>query len=120
MNWIITIYIALLFFVLSPGVLLRIPSKGKLITVAAVHAIVFAIVWHFTGKLVWKASVPAKHEGFREGAKSCPKNNNPTENGICQFEQIAGCKITGYNCVDDKGKALTAAGDGKWKAISAK
>jgi len=76
MNWIITIYIALLFFVLSPGVLLRIPRKGKPMVVAAVHAVVFALIWHFTGKMVWKASVSmgaGKTEGFREGVAQCGK-----------------------------------------------
>jgi hypothetical protein len=71
MNWITTIYIAVLFFVLSPNVLLRIPRKGKPIVVAAVHAVIFALIWHFTGKMVWKASVSigaGRNEGFREGA----------------------------------------------------
>lgn len=56
MNWIITIYIALLFFVLTPGVLLRLPPKAGLMTVAAVHALVFALIWHFTHKFVGKLS----------------------------------------------------------------
>jgi len=42
------IYLALLFFVLTPGVLLSLPPKASKLTVAAVHALVFAIVYHFT------------------------------------------------------------------------
>ena len=38
MNWIITIYIALLFFALTPGVLVSLPPKKGKYTVAAVHA----------------------------------------------------------------------------------
>jgi hypothetical protein len=57
MNWIITIYVALLFFVLTPGVFVRLPSKAGLMTVAAVHALVFALIWHFTYKFVAKLSV---------------------------------------------------------------
>jgi len=57
MNWTVTVYTAILFFLLSPGVLLSLPSKGGKYTVAIVHAIVFAIVWHFTHKFVWKLSV---------------------------------------------------------------
>lgn len=52
MNWLVTIYVALLFFVLTPGVLLSLPPKGDKFTVAAVHAIVFAVVLHFTYRLV--------------------------------------------------------------------
>ena len=54
MNWVITVYSALLFFVLTPGVLVTLPPKGKKLTVAAFHAVVFALVWHFTHKLVWR------------------------------------------------------------------
>ena len=35
---------ALLFFVLTPGILLSLPPGGSKMTVAAVHAIVFAVV----------------------------------------------------------------------------
>jgi len=57
MNWFFTIYVAVLFFILTPSVLLRLPPKGNKYTVALVHAIVFAIVFHFTYKFVWKRSV---------------------------------------------------------------
>ena len=57
MNWTLTVYSAILFFLLSPGILLSLPSKGGKYTVAIVHSIVFAIVWHFTHKFVWKMSV---------------------------------------------------------------
>lgn len=35
---------ALLFFVLTPGILLSLPPGGSKITVAATHALVFAVV----------------------------------------------------------------------------
>jgi hypothetical protein len=57
MNWFFTIYVAILFFILTPTILLRLPPKGNKYTVALVHAIVFAIVFHFTYKFVWKRSV---------------------------------------------------------------
>ena len=57
----ILLYVALLFFVLSPGVLLSLPSGGSTLTVAAVHALVFALVFHFTHKLVLNS---AKKVGF--------------------------------------------------------
>ena len=58
--WIL-LYVAVLFFVLSPGVLVSLPSGGSKLTIAAVHALVFAIVFHFTHKLVLKS---AKKVGF--------------------------------------------------------
>jgi len=67
MNWVVTIYSALLFFILTPGVLLYLPPKSKIYVAAAVHAVVFAIIWHFTHKLVWKLSVGSVRDGFEEG-----------------------------------------------------
>lgn len=50
------LFSALLFFVLTPGILLTVPPKSSKNAVALVHALVFAIVWHFTHKLVWYAT----------------------------------------------------------------
>jgi hypothetical protein len=72
MNLTVAIYSAILFFVLSPGVLLRLPSNGSKMTVAGVHAIVFAAVLYFTAGFVWRLSMnfsaPMMHrkEGFED------------------------------------------------------
>lgn len=50
-----SVFVAALFFALCPGVLVSLPSDGALVTKAAVHAVVFAVVYHLTHKLVWKA-----------------------------------------------------------------
>lgn len=74
MNWVITIYVALLFFALCPGVLVSLPPKRGKFTVAAVHALLFAIVWHFTHKFVWLTSMRmSKPEGFQEGVATSTK-----------------------------------------------
>jgi hypothetical protein len=57
MNWVVTIYTALLFFVLTPSVFFRFPANGSKMKVAAVHGLLFAVVWHFTHKFVWRMSV---------------------------------------------------------------
>ena len=57
MNWAIAVYSAILFFVLSPGVLLRLPSNGSKLTVAGVHAVVFGLLLYFTAGFVWRASL---------------------------------------------------------------
>jgi len=45
---------ALLFYVLTPGVLLSLPPGGSQMTVAATHAVVFAIVHILVHKYVIK------------------------------------------------------------------
>ena len=45
------LFIATLFFVLTPGVLLSLPPNSTKYVVAATHAVVFALVYHFTHKL---------------------------------------------------------------------
>ena len=57
MNVVVAIYAAILFFVLSPGILLSLPPKGSKMMVAATHAVVFAVVLYFTQKIVWRASM---------------------------------------------------------------
>jgi hypothetical protein len=74
MNLIVAIYSAILFFVLSPGVLLRLPSNGSKLTVAGVHAVVFAAALYFTAGYVWRWSVTFsspvhRREGFEENEK---------------------------------------------------
>ena len=45
MNLIMFIFSALLFFLLTPGILLSLPPGGSRTVVAITHAIVFAAVW---------------------------------------------------------------------------
>ena len=46
------LFLGLLFFVLTPGVLLSLPPGGSRTTVALTHAVVFALVFTLTHKLV--------------------------------------------------------------------
>ena len=50
----ISLYAAVLFFVLTPGVLLSLPPGGSRTTVALTHAVVFGVVWALTHRLVNK------------------------------------------------------------------
>jgi hypothetical protein len=47
-----SLYAAVLFFVLTPGVLLSLPPGGSRTTVALTHAVVFGLVWALTHKMV--------------------------------------------------------------------
>jgi len=51
-NWIMFGYVAVLFFLLTPDILLSLPPKGGKYVVALVHALVFAAVLCFTHKYV--------------------------------------------------------------------
>ena len=87
----------LLFFILSPGVLLTIPpgSRGLFVSgqtsilAAAVHAVVFVIVGH----IVWRYIVrPAIISGFAvnplvlecSSDQDCAPNAGKCENGFCK------------------------------------
>jgi amino acid permease len=56
MNVYMSLYLALLFVVLTPGVLLSLPPGGSKLVVAATHGVVFAIVYYVTHKAVWNAT----------------------------------------------------------------
>ena len=55
------VFMVVLFFVLTPGILVRLPPKGSKFAVAAVHAIVFAVAYTFLHKMVWRTL----YEGFQ-------------------------------------------------------
>ena len=57
MNLLMSVYIALLFFVLTPGVFLALPPGGSRMVVALTHAVVFAVVYKLTYKMVWQATL---------------------------------------------------------------
>ena len=50
------LYTALLFFVLTPGVLLYLPPGASKTVVAMTHAVVFSFVWSFTNQAVFSAT----------------------------------------------------------------
>lgn len=72
MSLVVSIYTAILFFLLTPAILIRLPPSGSKWTVAAVHAIVFALIFHFTHKTVWRLG--ARLEGL-ETQTPTPKNS---------------------------------------------
>ena len=70
MHALMFIFTAILFFVLTPGIVLSLPPKGSKMMVAMVHAVVFALVFTFTHKLVWEWGISnglIVKDGFRQG-----------------------------------------------------
>jgi hypothetical protein len=87
-----SLFIAALFFALTPGVLVTLPPKGKIYAVAAVHALIFALIYHLVHKLVWHTLYPAAgKEGFKAyGQKSgLPKGAECQRDGQC-YSQTCG------------------------------
>jgi hypothetical protein len=50
------LFMMVLFVLLTPGLLLRIPKHGSLLTSALVHGAVFATLYHLLHKFVWHLS----------------------------------------------------------------
>ena len=75
MNVIMTLYVAILFLVLTPGIVLSLPPKGSKLTVAITHAAVFALVFCLTYKAVYRFSLTM--ERFADAAKPDDKKEEP-------------------------------------------
>ena len=79
--------IAALFFVLTPGILVTLPAgKGKFV-VAATHAAIFALVFHFTHKTLM--NLAQQYEGFE---RLCAKNSTARQFGdqsCCNGKKVA-------------------------------
>ena len=52
MNLIMFIVSAVLFFILTPGIVLSLPPGGSRMVVALTHAIVFGVVWTLSYRML--------------------------------------------------------------------
>ena len=62
MNVLMSLYVVLLFVLLTPGILLTLPKGGSKLTVAVVHGLVFLVAYYFTSGIVLDAV--SGEEGF--------------------------------------------------------
>ena len=69
------LFTAVLFYVLTPGILLRLPQGGSKMAVAATHAVVFALVYHCSSKIVSRF---LGYEGFEASPSSGSHNGSPS------------------------------------------
>ena len=74
------LYVALLFFVLAPGVLLTLPRGGNKTTVAMTHALVAAVVFYFTHKMAYRFL--RQFEGFQDAAMNMGPNATVKREGF--------------------------------------
>lgn len=59
MNFFMFLYMFVLFFLLTPGILVTLPPKGSVMVVAATHALVFSLLFCITNKTVGKLTSSA-------------------------------------------------------------
>jgi hypothetical protein len=57
MNVFMTLYVALLFVLVLPGTITRLPPGGSKWVVAFVHGLVFAVLYNLTFRPVWQWSM---------------------------------------------------------------
>lgn len=50
-----SLFVAVLFFVLTPGILLSLPPGSSFVAKAMFHAVIFALVYHYSHMFVWKS-----------------------------------------------------------------
>jgi len=65
MQVLMTLFVAALFYVLTPGILVTLPKGGSKMLVAATHAVVFAVVYGLINKSVSRYL----YEGFADAEK---------------------------------------------------
>jgi predicted PurR-regulated permease PerM len=78
MNPILFVFAFVLFFLLTPKVLVCLPRKGSKFVVAGVHALIFALVFILVGHLIWR-STHSIFEGYNKDEykkKSKDKKNS--------------------------------------------
>ena len=76
-NLFMVVYTAVLFYVLTPGILLSLPPKSSKMLVAATHALLFALIFKLTHKAAWRLSL--RLEGFQDNTAAQPPTKPRTK-----------------------------------------
>ena len=86
MNLFMSLYLVALFVALTPGVLLTLPKGGGRLTVAVIHALVFAVVYQLTYRMVWRNSVTI--DGFDEQDETYNQLSAESQNISEELDEI--------------------------------
>jgi hypothetical protein len=70
MHLLMLAFSSLLFFLLTPGILVTLPRRGSKVVVALTHAVVFASLYHLTHHAVWQ--FVSSLDGFKERFANSP------------------------------------------------
>jgi hypothetical protein len=77
------LFLAILFVVLTPGVLLSLPPKSPLLTKAIVHSLVFALVYYLLQSTVMQ------YDGFTNPKGTACKTAADCASGNCENKMCA-------------------------------
>jgi hypothetical protein len=99
MNVLFSIYVLVLFFILTPGILLRIPKKGSKVIVALVHGLIFAAILSISGHYVWKFrnSLFEGAQGSSTGQSGSSSGKQPSPPVNYETQSNIDAAITKYN-----------------------
>ena len=101
-----TFFVAFLFFILTPGVLIVLPPNmtgpNASYIVTATHALIFAVVYYFTKKMVWNLFYDKTNEGFAV--------NTPVQKLVDGSSCIKNESCSSNNCVKTSGVCLNTSG----------
>jgi len=81
MSVVMALYLVVLFVVLTPGVFVSLPPKGSKLVVALTHAVVFAVVYQLTHRMVARAL-----EGFAVNVVTNPSSMGAKPSGAAAPE----------------------------------
>jgi len=87
------LYTVLLFVVLTPAILVRLPPNGNKLTVAFVHGLIYALIYYFTHNFIMRLS--SGLEGFQEGATAC--SNQVVKGTVCDSKATGNYCVSGNN-----------------------
>ena len=76
MDLFMILFAAILFFVLTPGIFVTLPPRSGKKMVAITHAIIFALVWSLSHKMVW--NVTRIFEGMSKNTQTDKKAKKAT------------------------------------------
>jgi hypothetical protein len=97
MNVLLNLYLAVLFVALVPGVLVTLPPKCSKYVVLAVHAVLFALIWQFTHKTVWRMSMEGFQNNYVNSGNNGVVNNSANANVVNNSGNNAMVNNTGMN-----------------------
>ena len=76
LNFLMTAFVALLFVAFTPGMFFTFPTKGSKFIIALFHGTIFALVLHFTYRIVRRLT-GSKTEGFDDDVTSTSDDSTP-------------------------------------------
>lgn len=102
MHFFMFFFVAVLFFLLTPGIVLSLPIKGSKTTVALTHAVIFAFIFCIIHKSVWDWGVK---NGWISGGHRYNRSMMIENMTMPQCKEKNGTYKAGY-CYDSSGKEI--------------